>query len=304
MPQRSHAWKPIPTIIPSYYFVTNMSIPNRVVAIIGSGGMGIACARRLGGGKRVLFADFSQGNLDFAARSLRDDGHQVETHVVDVASFESVQKFAEAAATAGHIDAVVHTAGLSPAMAPPQRIFDVDLLGTANVIDAFLDVVKPGSSLTCIASMARFGARPTPELAAHFATAPRDKLLEREELVESINASDSSTAYSLSKAANLLRVQAAARAFAQKGARINSISPGVIATAMVREELESPHGATINAIITGTPMQRAGSANEIAGAVAFLAGPDASYITGTDILVDGGTIAGNSGALMSATKKE
>jgi NAD(P)-dependent dehydrogenase (short-subunit alcohol dehydrogenase family) len=241
-----------------------MSIPNRIVAIIGSGGMGIASARRLGVGKRILFADFSQKNLDLAAQSLRDDGHEVETHVVDVASFDSVQKFAKAAASAGHIDAVVHTAGLSPGMAPPQRIFEVDLLGTANVIDAFLDVINPGSSLTCIASMARFGARPTPELAAHLATAPRDKLLDRKELADSIKAADSSTAYSLSKAANLLSVQAAARAFAGRGARINSISPGVIATAMVREELASPHGAIIKAIIAGTTLRRAGSANEIA----------------------------------------
>lgn len=278
-----------------------MSIPRRVVAVIGSGGMGIASARRLAGGRRVLFADFSQANLDFAAKSLRDDGHEVETHIVDVSNFESVQNFAAAAVSAGHIDAVVHTAGLSPAMAPAKRIFDVDLLGTANVIEAFGEVIPAGASLTCIASMARFGAKPSPELTAHLSRAPLDQLLTTKELLD-VDTIDPAAAYAMSKCANYLRVQAAARAWAARGARINTISPGVILTAMVRQELESPHGATIKGMIQSMPMQRGGSADEIASTVAFLAGPDASYITGTDILVDGGFIAGSQGFF--AGKKE
>jgi len=278
-----------------------MSIPRRVVAVIGSGGMGIASARRLAGGRRVLFADYSQSNLDMAAKSLRDDGHDVETHLIDVASFESVQNFATTAASAGHIDAVVHTAGLSPAMAPARRIFEVDLLGTANVIDAFQEVIPPGASLTCIASIARFGASPSPALSAHLATAPREQLLTTKELLD-VDASDPAAAYSISKCANHLRVQAAARAWAAKGARINTISPGVILTAMVRQELESPHGATIRGMIESMPMQRGGTADEIASTVAFLSSQEASYITGSDILVDGGFIAGSQG-LLAANKE-
>ncbi|KAK4193204.1 hypothetical protein QBC35DRAFT_480914 [Podospora australis] len=282
------------------------ALPRRVVAIIGSGGMGIASARRLASGKTLLLADFSQQNLDMAAATLRSDGHNVQTHLVDVADFGSVQSFAAKAKPDEQtiIDAIVHTAGLSPAMAPPQRIFDVDLLGTANVIDAFLPFVSPGSSLTCISSMARFGARPSGELAAHLATAPRETLLDRPELKETIEKKDSATAYSLSKAGNTLRVQAAARAFAERGARINSISPGVILTAMVKQELESEHGATVRRIIEGSPLKRGGTADEIAAAVAFLAGPEAAFITGTDLLVDGGTIAGNAGALMAGGGKK
>lgn len=245
-------------------------------------------------GRRIFLADASERNLEFAARSLRDDGHEVETQQVDVANFESVQKFAQAAASAGEVETVVHTAGLSPAMAAPDRILEVDLLGTVNVIEAFQDVVGPGSSMTCIASIARFGASPSKELANHLATAPRDKLLSNDEL-QKVVAANPAAAYSLSKAANLLRVQAAARAWSAKGARINSISPGVILTAMVRKELETSSGSTIKGMVQSSPMKRGGTSDEIASAVAFLAGPDASFITGTDLVVDGGFIAGTQG---------
>lgn len=263
--------------------------------------MGIASARRLAGGRRVLFADYSQASLDFAAKSLRDDGHEVETHIIDVASFESVQKFATAVANAGHIDAIVHTAGLSPAMAPSNRIFDVDLLGTANVIEAFQEVVTAGSSMVCIASIARFGAAASPELTAHFANAPLDQLLTNKELLD-IDTIQPEKAYALSKCANLARVQAAARAWAAKGARINTISPGVVLTAMVRKELESAHGAIIKGMIQATPMQRGGTADEMASVIAFLTGPDASFITGQDITIDGGFIAGSQGFFAAQAK--
>lgn len=268
-----------------------MSVPRRVVAIIGSGSMGLASARRLAGGRLILLADYSQENLESAARNLRDNGHEVETHVVDIVDFDSVKKFAEAAASAGHIETVVHTAGLSPTMAPARRIYEVDLLGTVNVIDAFQDVVPPGSSLTCIASIARLGASPSPELAAHLSTAPRDQLLTNKALLDLDTATDPAMAYALSKCANLLRVKAAAAAWAARGARINTVSPGVILTAMTRQELQSAHGETIRGMIQMTPLKRSGSAEEIANTVAFLAGPDASFITGTDIMIDGGFTA-------------
>ncbi|KAK3393271.1 hypothetical protein B0H63DRAFT_14953 [Podospora didyma] len=280
-----------------------MSIPRGVIAVIGSGGMGLASARRLANGRRIFVADAKQKNLDFAAKSLRDDGHDVETQIVDVASFASVQNFAAAAAKAGRLDAVVHTAGLSPAMATARRIFEVDLVGTANVVDAFLEVVGPGSSVVCIASIARFGASPSPELSRHLASAPRDQLLNNKALLD-VDAADPAQAYAVSKSANLLRVQAASRAFAAKGARINTISPGVILTAMVRKELESPSGPTIQGMIMGSPMQRGGTADEIASAVAFLAGPDSSYVTGADLVVDGGFIAGSGGFGVLSGKKE
>ncbi|KAK0630255.1 hypothetical protein B0T17DRAFT_589831 [Bombardia bombarda] len=273
-----------------------MSVPKNILVVVGCGGMGLACARRLSSGRKIFLADASDKNLNSGVQSLLDDGHEVEGHIVDVSVFDSVQKFASAAANAGHIDAIIHTAGLSPVMANPEGILKVDLLGTANVIDAFFDVVNAGSSLTCIASIARFGVTPSPALAQHLGTAPRDQLLHNEELLQ-IASANSGVAYSLSKCANVLRVQAATAAWSAKGARINTVSPGVILTAMVRQELESPNRQLVLGAINSTPMARAGTANEIAGAVAFLAGPDASFITGSDVVVDGGAMASNHGMM-------
>ena len=268
-----------------------MGLTRGIIAIIGSGGMGLATARRLGSGRRILLADYSEKNLEAATKSLHDDGHDVATHIVDVADFKSVKSFAEEAANAGYLEAVVHTAGLSPAMAPARRIFDVDLIGTANVIDAFYEVIPPSSSLVCIASIARFMSPASPELERHFATASRETLLTHPEL--DLELSNPALAYSLSKRANILRVQAAARSWAEKGARINSISPGVIITPMIREELKSPSGSQVQTIIDSAPLRRGGTADEIANVVSFLASPQASYITGTDIVVDGGFIPGS-----------
>ncbi|KAK0639172.1 hypothetical protein B0T16DRAFT_338631 [Cercophora newfieldiana] len=276
------------------------SPPRSVLAVIGSGGIGLASARRLARGRPIFLADASEKNLEAAAKSLRDTGNEVETRLVDVSDFRSVQTFAQAAAGAGRVETVVHTAGLSPAMAAPDRILAVDLVGTANVIEAFRDVVGPGSTLTCVASIARFGAAPSKELSEHLATAPLDELLVNDELQTA--ASSAASAYSISKAANLLRVQAAVRAWSAKGARINTVSPGVILTSMVRTELTTPSGATIRAMIEGSPLRRAGTAEEIANAVAFLAGPDASFVTGTDLVVDGGFIPGSQG--LAAMKQE
>ncbi|KAK0754301.1 hypothetical protein B0T18DRAFT_442706 [Schizothecium vesticola] len=204
---------------------TALSTSRTVLAIFGSGGMGLACARRLAGGRHVLIGDFSQKNLNFAARA---------------------SQFAQAAATAGRLETVVHTAGLSPALAPANRILDVDLVGTAIIIiDAFEPLMPAGSSLTCIASIARFGATPSAALARHLASAPRrgaPRAAARQP--------------GAAKGGGYAGGGAAARAWGARGARINSISPGAILTAMLRQELESPSGATITAMIAGSPMGR------------------------------------------------
>jgi NAD(P)-dependent dehydrogenase (short-subunit alcohol dehydrogenase family) len=208
---------------------------------------------------------------------------------VDVSDRGSVETLAEAAAAAGRVDAIIHTAGVSPVTATARQVYLVDLLGTAHVIDAFLAVASPGTSLICVASMAgHFAALPA-RLERHLATATAGRLLDHESI--DLNSPDSGSAYVIAKRGNQLRVQAAARAWGGKGARLNTISPGVILTPMGRAELQGPAGALIRSMIDLSGARRTGTADDVAAAVAFLAGPQAAFITGTDILLDGGTVA-------------
>ncbi|KAJ5758512.1 NAD(P)-binding protein [Penicillium odoratum] len=238
-----------------------------VQVIIDAGGMGLSIARRLANGYRLLIADFSSTNLSAAVESLRDDGYDL----------------ALTAAKIGRIFAVVHTAGVSPASAAGEQIYEVDLLGTANLIDAFFRVASAGTSLICVASMAGNFARLSPGLESHL-----QRLLQHDEIA--LESSHPHVAYTVAKRGNQLRVQGAARHWGSKGARLNSISPGVISTAAGRRELQGENGAI--ALIEMSATRRAGTPSDIAGVVAFLAGPDSSFITGTDILVDGGAVAG------------
>ncbi len=259
-----------------------------VVVIIGSGGMGVAAARRLASGRHLVLAERSEDQLSGAKESLEASGHSVEGHVVDVSDEGSVEELVAVAGAAGRIRAIAHTAGVSPAMATAREIYEVDLLGTALVIEAFLPVASPGTSLICVASMAGHLATLSPAFERHLAVAPSRELLDHEDIdLES----DPATAYIVAKRANQLRVAGAARAWGAKGARLNSISPGVISTTMGRQELDGPMGSYIRTMIEDSGVRRVGTAEDIADAIAFLVGPESSFITGNDLLVDGGCIA-------------
>jgi NAD(P)-dependent dehydrogenase (short-subunit alcohol dehydrogenase family) len=265
-----------------------MSDSASALVVIGAGGMGLAVARRLAGGRRLLLADNSEASLETALTALRGEGHLAEGHAVDVSDRASVDKLASAAGSAGRVDAVIHTAGVSPVTATARQIYQVDLLGTAHVIDAFLAVASPGTSLVCVASMAGHFASLPAELERHLATAPSGQLLEHEGI--DLDA-DPGTAYVVAKRGNQLRVQAAAHAWGRVGARLNTISPGVISTPMGQAELQGPMGAFIQSMIEESGARRVGTPDDIAAAAAFLTGPDSSFITGNDILVDGGAVA-------------
>lgn len=266
-----------------------MAAYQNALLVIGAGGMGLAIARRLGSGQRVILADFSSKILDVAANSLRENGHDVTTQIVDVSSFESVTQLATSASVQCKLNTVVNTAGISPGMGKARRIFEVDLLGTANVLDVFLDVLPAGASLITIASIAgHYGVAIPPDLQDHLATAPRSTLLNHAGIDLDGN---SAAAYGISKKGNILRAQAAIPKAAAKGIRVNTVSPGVITTAMIREELQQEAGETIRRMIEATPVRRAGTAEEIANVVAFLAGPEAAFVNGADLVVDGGFLA-------------
>ena len=269
--------------------MNHQDVSRSVVVVIGVGGMGLTIAHRLAGGRRLLLVGHSEARLDAAVAASRADGHAVEGRAVDISDRDSVVKLAAAAADAGHIAAVVHTAGVSPALASARQIFEIDLLGTAHVIDAFFTVASAGTSLVCVASMGGYFVSLSAELERHLATAPTDELLNHSGI--DLDSPNAAQAYMVAKRGNQLRVQAAAHDWGAKGARLNSISPGVISTPMGLAELAGPMGAYIQSMIDLSGARRAGTADDIAAAAAFLAGPESSFITGNDLLVDGGAVA-------------
>ncbi|EPX63209.1 hypothetical protein D187_005614 [Cystobacter fuscus DSM 2262] len=267
-----------------------MTSPHQdVIVITGLGGMGLAIARRLGSGRQLVLADYAQELLDRVADTLRGEGHTVDTLRVDVSDPGSVERLAQHAGALGSLRAVVHTAGVSPVQASPERIIQVDVLGTAHVLDAFLPFVTHGSVAVCIASMAGTMVALPPEAERALATTPTSQLAGLP-MLDSKNL-DSGAAYSVAKRANQLRVQAASIPWGRRGGRVVSVSPGIISTPMGQAELQGPHGEAMRGMIQASGTGRTGTPDDIASAVEFLLSPQASFITGTDLLVDGGAIA-------------
>lgn len=260
-----------------------------VVVVIGTGGMGLAAIRRVGAGAIVVIADLDEDRLKRVSDSVRADGFDVREHVVDVSRRESVEALATDAAELGPVKILIHTAGLSPVQAPAASIMAVDLLGTALVLDAFGEVMAPGGAGVFIASMAGQMAQISPELEMKLASVPTGDLIDLPEL--SPDRLDGSAAYGIAKRGNQRRIQASSVKWGRRGARVNSISPGVISTAMGQAELAGPSGDAMRGMIAGSGSGRVGTPDDIAAAIAFLVGPDSTFITGTDLLVDGGVVA-------------
>lgn len=260
----------------------------RVVVVTGVGGMGVAVARRLGSGATVVLADVNSDGLAAVASALRSDGYQVVEQITDVSDAQSVGVLAKMAGDLGRVEAVVHTAGLSPVQAQVPAILAVDLLGTALMLDAFSGCIASGGAGVFVASMAGTMFPMDPPLEHLLATTPTGSLLDLPALAA---IADPGTAYGMAKRANQVRVRAASAAWGRRGARVNSISPGIISTPMGAAELAGPHGEAMRAMLAASPAGRVGTAEDIASAVAFLIGPMSSFITGTDLLVDGGVVA-------------
>jgi NAD(P)-dependent dehydrogenase (short-subunit alcohol dehydrogenase family) len=261
-------------------------VNNDVLVIIGVGGMGVSVARRCGSGRTIVLADINAAGLEATAAALTEDGHQVMTRQVDVTSRASVAAVAEAAAGAGRVTAVVHTAGLSPQQASTDAVLAVDLLGVALSIDEFGKVIEPGGAGVVIASMAgHMLPPPDAETARQLATLPAEELLD---LDACSNITSSQMAYPFAKRANQIRVAAAAGIWGQRGARINSISPGVISTAMGRLELDSESGTLMRAMVDNSGLRRLGTPEDIAAAVAYLASEEAGFVSGQTLYVRGG----------------
>jgi len=262
-----------------------------VIVIIGAGGIGIAIARRQGFGKTVLLADFNENVLDAAAAEMTDLGYAVQAQTVDISERVSIRALATRAMELGPVNQVVLAAGLSPNMAGPEKILAVDLYGTAMVLEEFESAIAPGGAGVVISSMAGHMPSPLPEdqcsILAHM---PADEMMEMP-FLKPDQFTDGGAAYAYSKRANQLRVQGASIPWGKKGARINSISPGIIMTALARHELNSQTGPMYRQLIEGSVSNRVGSPEEVAAAAAYLLGPEANFVTGTDLLIDGGVIS-------------
>ena len=258
-----------------------------VVVVTGIGGMGAAIARRIGTGSVVVLADFNQSTLDREVAELTGSGYDVVGVGVDVADASSVDDLVGEATSRGQVTTVVHTAGLSPVQATAEAILKVDLLGAALVLDRFGAVIAPGGAGVFIASMAGTMRPVDPVMDQLLASTPTGELLA---IPQVAGITDPGDAYGLAKRANQVRVRSACLAWGARGARVNTISPGIIATPMGNAELEGPSGEMMRAMIDNSPAKRLGTPEDIAAAVEFLVGPSSTFITGTDLLVDGGVV--------------
>jgi NAD(P)-dependent dehydrogenase (short-subunit alcohol dehydrogenase family) len=263
----------------------------QVLVVIGAGGMGEAIARRLGSGRCVVLGDASEPTLHRVERALAADGFQVVAQPVDVGSRASVRALAERAAQSGSVGMIAHTAGLSPAQADSEAILRVNLYGTAVVLEEFGAIVAPGGAGLIISSMSAHLVPNVPaELERAILHTPTEELLGQPSLQPSALPEPGIT-YALTKRGNALQVMAASVSWGKRRARINAISPGIILTPMGQQELASNAGARMRAMVAASGTGRAGTPSEIAEAAAFLLGQGASFITGIDLLVDGGVVA-------------
>lgn len=269
---------------------TNARI-DEVIVVIGPGAIGQAIARRVGVAKQILLADLSIDNAERAATVMGNAGYQTHTATVDVSLRASVMRLAEQAAALGRITGVIHAAGVSPSQASPGAILSVDLYGTALVLELFGNLIAPGGAGVVIASQSghRLGAL-TAEQNKALAQTPADELLSLP-FLQPDQVSDSLHAYQLSKRGNSLRVMAEALRWGERGARLNTISPGIIVTPLAKDELNGPRGEGYRRMIERCPAGRAGTPDEVGAVGALLMGPDGAFITGSDFLMDGGVTA-------------
>jgi NAD(P)-dependent dehydrogenase (short-subunit alcohol dehydrogenase family) len=264
---------------------------NNVIVVIGAGQIGQAIARRVAAGKHVLLADMRPNNANAAAGVLGNAGYEVSIATVDVSSREAVHGLVEKATGLGDITGLIHAAGVSPTQASPATILKVDLYGTALVLEEFGNVIARGGAGVVIASQSGHRLPPlTVEQNKALATTPVEELLGLP-FLQPDQVTDSLHAYQLSKRGNSLRVMAEAVRWGKRGARVNTISPGIIITPLAKDELTGPRGEGYRRMIEVSAAGRAGTPDEVGTVGALLMGPDGGFITGSDILMDGGVTA-------------
>lgn len=262
-----------------------------VMILTGAGQIGMAIARRMGYGMKIVIGDKKQENAQMIAKIMNDAGFDVEAMEMDLASRESIKSLIAEAQKYGDISMLINAAGVSPSQAPVESILKVDLYGTAVLLEEVGKVIKEGGVGVTISSQSghRMPAL-TPEEDEQLACTPAEDLLKLD-LLQPENIRDTLHAYQLAKRCNEKRVMAESVKWGEKGARINSISPGIIVTPLAIDEFNGPRGDFYKNMFAKCPAGRPGTADEVANMAELLLSDKGAFITGADFLIDGGATA-------------
>ncbi len=259
--------------------------------LTGAGQIGMAIARRMGFGMKIVIGDRSIENAERTAETLNNAGFDAVSVEMDLSSRRSVRNLIKTAESYGKIRMMINAAGVSPSQAPIEAILKVDLYGTAVLLEEVGKVIAEGGTGITISSQSghRMPAL-TPEEDELLATTPADELLELD-MLRPENIRDTLHAYQLAKRCNEKRVMAESVRWGQRGARINSISPGIIVTPLAIDEFNGPRGDFYRNMFAKCPAGRPGTADEVASVAELLMSEKGAFITGSDFLIDGGATA-------------
>lgn len=262
-----------------------------VMILTGAGQIGMAIARRMGYGKKIVIGDKKPENTQAIAKIMNDAGFDVEAMEMDLSSRESIKNLIAKAQEYGDISMLVNAAGVSPSQAPIEAILKVDLYGTAVLLEEVGKVIKEGGVGVTISSQSghRMPAL-TPEEDEQLACTPTEELLKLD-ILQPENIKDTLHAYQMAKRCNEKRVMAESVKWGEKGARINSISPGIIVTPLAIDEFNGPRGDFYKNMFAKCPAGRPGTADEVANVTELLMSDKGAFITGSDFLIDGGATA-------------
>ena len=262
-----------------------------VMILTGAGQIGMAIARRMGYGMKIVIGDKKMENAQRISRTMNEAGFDTEPMEMDLSSRESIKALIAEAQGYGPITMLVNAAGVSPSQAPIEAILKVDLYGTAVLLEEVGKVIAPGGVGVTISSQSghRMPAL-TPKEDEQLACTPTEELLSLD-ILQPENIRDTLHAYQMAKRCNEKRVMAESVKWGEKGARVNSISPGIIVTPLAIDEFNGPRGDFYKNMFAKCPAGRPGTADEVANVAELLMSDRDAFITGSDFLVDGGATA-------------
>ena len=262
-----------------------------VMILTGAGQIGMAIARRLGFGKKIIIGDKNMENASAIEKIMTEAGYDTEAVEMDLASRDTIKSLITKASEYGDITMLVNSAGVSPSQAPIETILKVDLYGTAVLLEEIGKVIAPGGVGVTISSQSGYRMPALGvEIDEQLAMTPCEELLSLD-VLKSENIDNTLHAYQLAKRCNVKRVMSEAVKWGEKGARINSISPGIIVTPLAIDEFNGPRGDFYKNMFAKSPARRPGTADEVANLAELLMGPQGAFITGADFLIDGGATA-------------